>query len=67
MMATPAVPFHVVLITCTHCNQEQNVQVRAHHLSFAQANPKTVRCVKCEQDFDAVGIPDDIVGGPFLP
>jgi transcription elongation factor Elf1 len=64
-MATPGVPHVVLPITCTHCNQAQVVQVRAR-TGFAQVNPQTVRCVKCKQDFDTV-VPDDIVGGPFLP
>jgi hypothetical protein len=58
-------PHIVVPICCSQCKQEQVVQVRAR-TGFGAMSPQTVRCIKCERDFDVM-LPDQILGGPFLP
>ena len=65
-MSSPAKPAYVVMtISCAQCQQEQVVHVRAR-TGFAQMSGQTVRCVNCKQEFDVM-VPDQIVGGPFLP
>ncbi len=65
-MSSPAKPAYVVMtISCAQCKQEQLVHVRARNGS-AQMGGQTVRCVNCKQEFDVM-VPDQIVGGPFLP
>jgi hypothetical protein len=57
---------HVLLpVICEHCQQKQIVQMRARS-EFHAMYPQSVKCVKCENSFD-VTIPDQILGGPFLP
>jgi len=52
-------------ISCGHCQQEQVVHLQAR-TGFWQMAHQSVKCVKCEQNFDVM-IPDAIVAGPFLP
>jgi hypothetical protein len=57
---------HVLMpVICTHCQQKQIVQMRARS-EFHTIHPQSVDCVKCENSFDVM-IPDEIIGGPFLP
>jgi hypothetical protein len=57
---------HVLLpVICEHCQQKQMVQMRARS-EFHAMYPQSIKCVKCENSFD-VTIPDEILGGPFLP
>ena len=51
-------------ISCTLCNQEQIVHIKAQTGTWSTAHQK-VKCVKCEQCFDVM-LPDVIVAGPFL-
>lgn len=64
-MASPGVPHIVVPVSCSHCHQQQVVQVRASTTRTGRMNDDSVRCVKCGKDFDVI-VPDEIVGGPFL-
>jgi transcription elongation factor Elf1 len=54
-----------VTISCGHCQQEQVVHTQARTGSWQTAH-QSVKCVKCEQNFDLM-IPDAITAGPFLP
>ncbi len=58
-------PYTEVTICCSHCRQQQVVEVRAR-IGGVQVNRQTVRCLKCKLEFDA-HVPHEIVGGPFLP
>jgi hypothetical protein len=57
-------PYVEIPISCPHCQQKQGVQVRAG-TGPGGMREQTVRCVKCERDFD-VKVPGEIVGGAFL-
>jgi transcription elongation factor Elf1 len=52
-------------ILCGHCQHEQVVYTQAR-TGFWQMAHQSVKCVKCEQNFDVM-IPDAIIAGPFLP
>jgi len=52
-------------IYCGHCQQEQFIHMQAR-TGFWQMAHQSVKCVKCEQNFDVM-IPDAIIAGPFLP
>ena len=54
-----------VTISCSHCEQEQDVHIRARTGSWSMAH-QSVKCVKCDQYF-GVMISDAIIAGPFLP
>jgi hypothetical protein len=54
-----------VTISCSHCEQEQVVHIRARTGSWLMAH-QSVRCVRCDQCFDVM-ISDAIIAGPFLP
>lgn len=54
-----------VTISCSHCEQEQVVHIRARTGSWSMAH-QSVECVKCDQYFDVM-ISDAIIAGPFLP
>jgi ribosomal protein S27E len=56
-------PYTVVTVSCSHCQQEQVVHTQARIWSLAH---ESVKCLKCEQEFQ-VTVSDAIVGGPFLP
>ena len=57
---------HVLMpVICAHCQQKQIVQMRARS-EFHTMHQQSVDCVKCENSFDVM-IPDEIIGGPFLP
>jgi hypothetical protein len=57
----------IASITCTHCQQQQDVHLRAR-LGFRQVSDpfQTVVCVACKKPFE-VRMPDDILAGPFMP
>jgi hypothetical protein len=64
-MTNATIERHVVMsVTCTHCKEEQNVQVRAR-TGCRQMDFQTIRCAACKRPFDVM-VPDQIVGGPFL-
>jgi hypothetical protein len=52
-------------VSCTHCQQELVVQMRARS-GFRSINLQSVKCMKCESTFGVL-IPGEILGGPFLP
>lgn len=54
-----------VTISCSHCEQEQVVHIRARTGSWSMAH-QSVKCVKCHQYFDLM-ISDAIIAGPFPP
>lgn len=54
-----------VTVSCSHCEQEQVVHIRARTGSWSMAH-QSVKCVTCGQYFDVM-ISDAIVAGPFLP
>ena len=54
----------LVTLSCSHCQQEQIVQMQAR-AGFLSLAHQSVKCLKCEQYFDLM-IPDVIIGGPFL-
>jgi hypothetical protein len=58
-------PYIPMTISCNHCQQEQTVHIHAR-TGFWQMAHQSVKCVKCEQNFDVM-IPDAIIAGPFLP
>lgn len=64
-MAQPNERHILMPVICTHCQQKQTVQMRARS-EFHAMYPQSVKCVKCENSFE-VTIPDEILGGPFLP
>ena len=52
-------------ISCDHCLQQQVVHMQAK-TGFWQMAHQSVKCVRCEKNFEVM-IPDAIVAGPFLP
>jgi transcription elongation factor Elf1 len=58
-------PYLNVTVSCTRCQQELVVQMRARS-GFRSINLQSVKCTKCENTFGVL-IPDEILGGPFLP
>jgi hypothetical protein len=57
--------FIPMTISCDHCLQEQIVHMQAK-TGFWQMAPQSVKCLRCQKDFDVM-IPDAIIAGPFLP
>jgi predicted Zn finger-like uncharacterized protein len=50
-------------VECQHCKTEQKVHVAAR-TGGAQMGDQTVRCIKCDKDFDVLVL-DKILRGPF--
>jgi hypothetical protein len=53
----------VMTVECQHCNTKQKVHIAAS-TDGAQMSDQTIRCIKCDKDFDAM-VPDKILRGPF--
>jgi ribosomal protein S27E len=54
-----------VAVSCGHCQEEQVVHVEARSGSWSMAH-QSVKCLKCEKDFEVM-VADAIIGGPFFP
>jgi transcription elongation factor Elf1 len=54
-----------VTVSCSHCEQEQVVHIRARTGSWSMAH-QSVKCLTCDRYFDVM-ISDVIMAGPFLP
>jgi ribosomal protein S27E len=52
-----------VTVSCGHCQEEQVVHVQARTGFWSMAH-QSVKCLKCEKDFEVM-VPDAIIGGPF--
>jgi transcription elongation factor Elf1 len=54
-----------VTVSCSHCQMEQVVHIRAHGGFWSTAH-QWVKCLNCGQEFE-VQVPDAIIAGPFYP
>jgi hypothetical protein len=58
-------PYTVVTVSCSHCQQEQVIQTLARAGFWSMAH-QSVKCLKCEREFEVM-VPDAIIHGPFFP
>jgi hypothetical protein len=65
-MQTQKFDAYVHTITCTHCNQQQDVHIRAFRGGSIAVPDQMFRCVKCGEIFYDPNVPP-IYAGPFLP
>lgn len=62
---TPIGLVHDLTVRCSHCEEEQVVQIQAR-VGSAQVEPQYIRCLKCSREFNPM-VRGQIVGGPFYP
>jgi phage FluMu protein Com len=53
----------VMTVECPRCKTKQKVHVAAR-TGGAQMGDQTIRCIKCDKDFDVM-VTDKILRGPF--
>jgi phage FluMu protein Com len=53
----------VMTVECQRCKTKQKVHV-ATQSGVGQMSDQTIRCIKCDKDFDVL-VPDKILRGPF--
>jgi hypothetical protein len=56
--------YFAVTVSCHHCQQEQVVHVQSRTGFWSMAH-QSVKCLKCERQFDVM-VPDAIIDGPFF-
>jgi ribosomal protein S27E len=57
--------YFAMTVSCGHCQEEQVVPVQACTGSWSMAH-QSVKCLKCEKDFEVM-LADAIIVGPFFP
>jgi hypothetical protein len=58
--------FTTLPVKCIHCGQAQIVKMRVRPGVLLALGPQRLECLNCKTMFDVV-IPDQIIGGPYLP
>jgi hypothetical protein len=64
MASNPKPNYFVWSVVCRYCHEQQTVHMLPGTLDNAQWLIQTVKCVKCELNFDVL-VPDTIIDGPF--